>query len=119
MQAIRGAITVDKNEKTEILKQTELLLREMLETNRIANQEVVSIIFTATPDLNAAFPAAAARALGLTEAALLDAVEMDVPGALARTVRVLMFVDRSHAPQTVQHVYLGEARKLRPDLASR
>ncbi len=118
MQAIRGAITVEKNEKTEILKQAALLLEEIMTANRLEAQEIISIIFTATPDLNAAFPAAAARGLGLTQVALLDAVEMDVPGALARTIRVLMFVDRPHAPHEVQHVYLGEAKRLRPDWAS-
>jgi len=119
VQAIRGAITVDRNEKEEILRRTEFLLKEMLAANQIELGEIISIIFTATPDLNAAFPAAAARTLGLTEAALLDAVEIDVPGALPRTIRVLMFIDRPHALTKVRHVYLGEAKKLRPDLVCR
>lgn len=119
MQAIRGAITADVNESAEILQKTQLLLSEMLKVNHLAPAEIISIVFTATPDLNAAFPAAAARRLGLTEVALLDAVEIDVPGALERAIRVLMLVDRPHAPQAVRHVYLGEAKKLRPDLALR
>ncbi len=119
LQAIRGAITAAANEATEILQQTTVLLRELLKANGLQAQEVISIIFTATPDLNAAFPAAAARALGLTEVALLDAVEIDVPGALAKTIRVLMLVDRPHSPRDVHHVYLGEAKRLRPDWAAR
>lgn len=118
MQAIRGAITADINERLEILQKTELLLREMLSANSLEPQEIISIIFTATPDLNAAFPAAAARGLGLTEVALLDAVEIDVPGALAMTIRVLMLVDRPHAPKKVRHIYLGKAESLRPDWTS-
>lgn len=117
MQAIRGAITADINERLEILQKTELLLRELMVANSLQLQEVISVVFTATPDLNAAFPAAAARGLGLTRAALLDAVEIDVPGALARTIRVLMLVDRPHAPLIVKHIYLGAAESLRPDWA--
>lgn len=119
LQAIRGATTADANESEEILSKTQQLLRELLRANDLESSEIISIIFTATPDLNAAFPAAAARAIGLTQVALLDAVEIDVTGALPRTIRVLMLVDRPHAPQDVHHVYQGEARKLRPDLCAR
>lgn len=119
MQAIRGAITAEVNESAEILQKTTVLLGEMLRANGLQPREIISIIFTATPDLNAAFPAAAARALGLTEVALLDAVEIDVPGALAKAIRVLMLVDRPHSPQEVRHVYLGGAERLRPDWAAR
>ncbi|NLY53655.1 MAG: chorismate mutase [Firmicutes bacterium] len=117
MQAIRGAITVDQNDSSEILKQTQVLLETILEANKLAPDEIISIIFTATPDLNAAFPATAARAMGLEQVALLDAVEIDVPGALPRVIRLLMFVDRPHAAAEVRHIYLGGAKALRPDLS--
>lgn len=117
MQAIRGAITADTNERMEILQKTEQLLKEIMLANSLQSREIISIVFTATPDLNAAFPAAAARGLGWTQVALLDAVEIDVPGALARTIRVLMLVDRPHAPHQVKHIYLGAAENLRPDWA--
>lgn len=117
MQAMRGAITVDENTPAAILLATKHLLAEIAVRNQLAPGEVVSAIFTATPDLNAAFPAKAARELGWTEVALLDAVEMDVPGALPRTIRVLLLVERPHDPGTVSHVYLGDAVLLRPDLS--
>jgi monofunctional chorismate mutase len=117
MQAIRGAITVGSNTAVEILQQTQALLETMLSANQIDKSEVISVFFTATPDLNAAFPARAARTIGLTQAALMDAVEMDVPGAMPRTIRILMFIDRLHQPHLVRHVYMGEAKRLRPDLA--
>jgi len=88
----------------------------MLESNALREQDVVSIVFTATPDLDAAFPAAAARDLGWHCVPLLDAVEINAAGALARCVRVLMHVYTERAPQSVQHVYLRGARVLRPDL---
>ncbi len=119
MQAIRGATTADINEPGEILLKTQQLLRELLRVNNLKSSDIISIVFTATPDLNAAFPAAAARAIGLTQVALLDAVEIAVPGALPRAIRVLVLVDRPHAPQDVHHVYLGKARKLRPDWVNR
>ncbi len=119
MQAIRGATTADINEPGEILLKTQQLLRELLRVNNLKSSDIISIVFTATPDLNAAFPAAAARAIGLTQVALLDAVEIAVPGALPRAIRVLVLVDRPHAPRDVHHVYLGEARKLRPDWVNR
>lgn len=119
MQAIRGAITVSENSAPAILQATQLLLLETATRNQLAASEIISIIFTATPDLNAAFPAKAARELGWTEVALLDAVEMDVPLALPHTIRLLMFVDRRHGSRAVSHVYLGRAVALRPDLSAR
>lgn len=119
MQAIRGAITATANKADDILLQTEILLKELMRANELQPSEIISIVFTATADLNAAFPAAAARKIGLTDVALLDAVEIDVPNALQRAIRVLMLVDRPHEPQKVQHVYLGGASSLRPDLAKK
>lgn len=116
MQAIRGAITVPGNTSPAILQAAKELLLAMASKNQLQPEEIISIIFTATPDLNAAFPAKAARAIGWTGVALLDAVEMNVPDALPLTIRVLLFADRPHDQLSAQHVYLGEAISLRPDL---
>ncbi len=116
MQALRGATTAAGNTAAAILQATRELLLAMASENELTAEEIVSIIFTATPDLTAAFPARAARELGWTGVALLDAVEMDVPGALPQAIRVLLLVERPHDPQTARHVYLGQAASLRPDL---
>jgi chorismate mutase len=113
--ALRGAITVDRNETEEILGATERLVRGLLERNGLEPEAIVSCIFTATEDLDAEFPAVAARRVGLTHTPLLCARELPVPGALPRVIRALVhyYAEESHSPQ---HVYLGEARTLRADL---
>lgn len=118
MQAIRGATTANENTDSAILQATKELLLALTRENSLVEDEIVSVIFTATPDLNAAFPAKAAREIGWTGVALLDAVEMDVPGALPRAIRVLLLAERPHNPQAVRHVYLGQAASLRPDLVA-
>jgi len=119
MQAIRGATTASANTAAAILQATRELLLAIACENELTADEIVSIIFTATPDLNAAFPARAARDLGWTGVALLDATEMDVPGALPQAIRVLLLAERPHDPENARHVYLGQAASLRPDLARR
>ena len=115
--ALRGAISVERNEAQAILDATTTLMREIIERNALEPERVVSCIFTATEDLMAEFPAVAARALGFESVPLLCARELDVPGALPRVIRVLIhyYADDGHVPQ---HVYLGEARALRADLQS-
>jgi chorismate mutase len=113
LRAIRGATSVDADDAAAIVDGTAQLLREMLERNRLAAADLVSVFFTATPDLTADFPAVAARRLGI-EAPLLGAQEMAVPGSVPRCVRVLMHFYGSI--EEVQHVYLGEAQRLRQDL---
>jgi chorismate mutase len=110
--ALRGATTVQRNQADEILAATGELLDEIMERNALSGDDVVSCIFTTTPDLNAEFPALAARGL---KAPLLCAREIDVPGAMPRVIRVLMHyhAGESHVPR---HVYLGESRALRLDL---
>jgi chorismate mutase len=110
--ALRGATSVEHNDRDEILTATEELVGEIMQRNALKPEDVVSAIFTTTPDLNAEFPALAARTL---KAPLLCAREIDVPGAMPRVIRVLMHY---HAAEdhTTQHVYLGEARALRLDL---
>ena len=113
--ALRGATTVKANEADSILAATGELIGELLSRNRLDSDSIVSCIFTLTEDLDAEFPAVAARQIGLSRVPLLCAREIPVPGALPRVIRVLM---HCYPPVGVepQHVYLGEARKLRLDL---
>jgi chorismate mutase len=113
--ALRGATTVRANEAPAILDATEELMRELMARNDLRPEDLVSCIFTLTPDLDAEFPAVAARRIGLSGVPLLCAQEIDVPGALPRVIRVLI---HCHVPDghAVQHVYQGEARSLRLDL---
>jgi chorismate mutase len=113
--ALRGAISVPHNDAQDILDATTELMREIMQRNALAPERVVSCIFTATNDLNAEFPAVAARALGFDRVPLLCAREMPVPRALPRVIRVLIhyYAEEGHESK---HVYLGEASALRADL---
>ena len=113
--ALRGATTVEANDAESILGATESLMREILQRNALRPEDAVSCIFTLTDDLDAEFPAVAARKIGFNAVPLLCAREVAVPGSLPRVIRVLMhyYADDDH---TAQHVYLGEARSLRLDL---
>ena len=114
---IRGATSVPRNDEREILDATKTLLERIVSENAIPLERIVSVIFTATADLNAVYPARAARELGWRETPLLCALDMDVPGSLPRCVRVLLQANIDRAPDQVRHVYLGEAKSLRPDWA--
>lgn len=116
LRALRGAVTVDANDGEAIVAATEELLQEMISRNGVDGDDLVSMIFTATPDLDAEFPALGARRLGLAHVPLLCSVELDVAGALPRVVRVLMHLYSERAAADLQHVYLREARELRADL---
>jgi chorismate mutase len=115
--ALRGAISVEENTDTAILAATSELLSEVIERNDLHADQMVSCVFSCTTDLNAQFPAVAARDLGLDRVALLCTQEIEVPGSLPRVIRVLLhyYAPAEHQPQ---HVYLGEARSLRTDLTS-
>lgn len=113
VRGLRGAVDVAENTADAILTATEELLREIVTRNRLAVEDIISAIFTVTPDLDAAFPAEAARRLGWKEAALMCATEILVPGSLPRVVRVLIHAYSDRPPV---HVYLGRAAELRPDL---
>src|SRR5918912_4335210 len=113
--ALRGANTVPANEPDAILAATSELMRALLERNGLTPDDLVSCIFTLTPDLDAEFPAVAAREMGLSRVPLLCAREIPVSGAMASVVRVLIHCYPPHEREP-QHVYLGEARKLRLDL---
>jgi chorismate mutase len=113
--ALRGATTVHANEAEPILAATEELMHELLQRNGLAAEELVSCLFTLTEDLDAEFPAVAARRMGLSRVPLMCAREIPVPGSLPRVIRVMIhcYAPEHHEPQ---HVYLGEARRLRLDL---
>jgi chorismate mutase len=114
--ALRGAITCDENTKAEIDAKTQLLVKEMLSRNDVTHDDVVSIIFTATDDLTATFPATGARALGLGDIPLLCMRELAVEGGMPRCIRVLMHLYTERSREDLRHVYLGDARTLRDDL---
>ena len=115
--ALRGANSVDANEASASLEGTDVLIRELMERNSLTPEHMVSCIFTLTDDLDAEFPAVAARALGLSRVPLLCAREVPVPGSLPRVIRVMVhyYAPEDHEPR---HVYLGETRVLRADLES-
>jgi chorismate mutase len=117
VRAVRGATTVPEDTKDCILVATAELLKEMIARNELAREDLVSIIFTATPDLHAVFPAEAARGLGISDVPLLCAREVDVEGAMPRCIRVLMHAYTERDLRTVRHVYLGDAKSLRTDQA--
>ena len=115
LHAVRGATSVERNSAEAILERTEELMREVIARNELEIDQFVSCIFTATSDLDAEFPAVAARRIGFERVPLLCAREIEVPGALGGIIRVLAHY---HAPadRVARHVYLGEARALRADL---
>ena len=113
--ALRGAISVDRNDAQDILGATTELMQAIMERNELRPQDVVSCIFTATNDLDAEFPAVAARALGFERVPLLCAQEIPVPRSMPHVIRVMIHyhANEGHEPT---HVYLGDARALRADL---
>jgi chorismate mutase len=115
LYALRGAITVERNDAESILDATRELMRELMQRNGIEPDQMVSCIFSCTGDLNAQFPAVAARDLGLDRVPLLCAREIDVPGALERVIRVLLHY-YGDDERNAQHVYLRDAKALREDL---
>ena len=116
LQALRGAITCTEDSKAEIDAKTARLVKELFARNELAHDDVVSIIFTTTPDLTAEFPAYAARLLGLTDVPLMCASEIAVPGAMPRVLRLLAHVETDLGRADVRHVYLRGAAALRSDL---
>jgi len=116
-RGVRGATTIASNSRSEILRATRRLLALIIRLNGIQPDEVASAIFTTTRDLNAEFPALAARQLGWLDAALLCGHEMDVPHSLPHCIRILVHWNTSKSIHDIHHVYLGEAVKLRPDKA--
>jgi chorismate mutase len=116
VRAVRGAIQVDANDRDAILSGTSELVTEVLHRNAIDPAELISIVFTATPDLNAEFPAYAARLLGLSDVPLLCTTEIAVPGSMPRVLRLMAHVETALARGDIRHVYLRGAAALRTDL---
>jgi chorismate mutase len=116
VRAIRGAIQVDADTREDVLEGSAELVTAVLERNRLSADDIISILFTATPDLTAEFPAYAARLLGLTDVPLMCASEIAVPGAMPRVLRLLAHVETELDRADVRHVYLRGASALRSDL---
>ena len=117
LRGIRGATTVEANTREAILNAAAALLSALIDANDIRRDDVASVFFSTTPDLNAEFPAVAARQLGWTNVALLCGHEMAVPGSLPMCLRILMHVNTAKAQDEIRFVYLQGARALRQDLA--
>jgi len=118
VRGIRGAITVERDEPELILDATGRLLREIVERNGVAAEDVASALFTVTPDLVSEFPAAAARAMGWSLVPLLNFTEIGVPGRLERCIRVMVHINTELRQDEIRHVYLEGATVLRPDLTA-
>lgn len=118
-RGVRGAITVEEDTREAILNATRDLLQKMLEVNQITHFDTIgALFFTLTDDLKAAFPAEAARMLGMQMVPLINSREIPVPGSLAKVIRVMMLWETDCAQSQVKHVYLKDAVRLRPDLES-
>lgn len=116
VRSIRGAITVDSNTREDILDAGKELVQEAMNRNEIDKEDIASIIFTLTPDLTAAFPAAGVRQLGITDVPLLDLAQPAIDGALKMCIRLMMHVNTDKSNSELHHIYLKGARVLRPDL---
>ena len=116
VRAVRGAIQVDEDVREQVLEATTELLQAVLERNRLTPEDLISVVFTATPDLVSDFPAYAARQMGITDVPLLCATEIAVPGAMPRVLRLLAHVETDRPRADLRHVYLRGAAALRTDL---
>lgn len=116
-RGIRGATTADSNSKNDILTATRQLLALMIRSNGIETEDVASAMFSLTSDLNAEFPALAARQLGWLDVPLLCTYEVDVPGSLRSCIRILIHWNTDKPQSEVKHVYIKDAMRLRPDLS--
>jgi chorismate mutase len=117
LRAIRGAIQLPANTSAEIAAGVQELISAILDANHLTPSDVISVFFTSTVDLNAAFPAAACREMGFSNVPLIGSVEVDVPGALDKTVRAMLHVETKATPEEITHIYLHGAAALRRDIA--
>ncbi|HEX4830120.1 MAG TPA: chorismate mutase [Trebonia sp.] len=117
VRAIRGAVQVDADERDAILEATAELVAEVMSRNDLTTEDVISVLFTVTPDLTSEFPALAARKTGFHAVPLMCATEIGVPGAMPRVVRLMAHVDTDRSRSQIQHVYLRGAAALRLDIA--
>ncbi|WP_306371211.1 chorismate mutase [Nocardiopsis sp. CC223A] len=117
VRAIRGAVQVDADEREQVLEATAELVSEVMRRNGLDPEDVISVLFTATPDLTSEFPALAARKLGFVDVPLMCATEIGVPHALPRVVRLMAHVETDRPRSELHHVYLRGAQALRLDIA--
>ena len=117
VRAVRGAVQIDTDERDAILEGTTELVNEVMARNELTTDDVISVLFTATPDLTAEFPALAARKLGFHDVPLICTTEIAVPGAMPRIVRLMAHVETDRPRSAIQHVYLRGADALRLDIA--
>jgi len=117
LRAIRGAIQVPTNSAADIARGVQELVSAILQANELSPADVVSVFFTSTVDLNAAFPAAACREMGFANVPLIGSVEVDVPGALDKTIRAMFHVETTRSAEQISHIYLHGAAALRRDIA--
>ena len=117
VRAIRGAIQIDSDDRSNVLQATAELVTKVMHANSLESADLISVWFTATSDVTSEFPAVAARELGLGDVPLMCSVEMDVVGALPRIIRLMMHVETKTARSEIQHIYLRGAQGLRSDLA--
>ncbi|MGW0548081.1 chorismate mutase [Streptomyces altiplanensis] len=117
VRAVRGAVQLERDEAGHMDEQVGELLSAVLERNGLTSDDLISIWFTATPDLHSDFPAAAARKIGIVDVPLICAQELDIAGAMPRVVRILAHVESDLPKSSVSHVYLGAAGALRKDIA--
>lgn len=115
LRGIRGATTVTANTEDQIIKETKILFQQIIDANNLTEDDVPSIIFSATADLTAVHPAKAARMLGWTQTALMGMQEIEIDGMLPLCIRVLIHWHTDTPPQNIRHIYLNEAVILRPD----
>ena len=119
VRGIRGAISVEADDPAQIREANRELMEEVLKRNEISDfDEIISAVFTTTNDLVSAFPAEAARHIGMPTVPLLCALEIPVPGSMPRCIRILLHVNSDRKPSEIEHVYLKDAAKLRPDMKS-
>lgn len=116
VRAVRGATTVDVDERDHLLERTRELIDAVLLRNELSSSDLISILFTMTPDLHAAFPAEAARLGGITDVPLMCAQELDIQPSIPRCIRLMAHIQTEKTPQELRHVYLHDARQLRTDL---
>lgn len=116
VRALRGATTAENNTREEILAATKEMLEEILRLNEVKTEDMISILFTITPDLDAVFPAVAVREAGITNVPLLDFAQPYVEGALKKCIRVMIYINSHKSNDDLKHAYLKGARVLRPDL---
>ncbi|MGW7521408.1 chorismate mutase [Streptomyces sp. NPDC054796] len=117
VRAVRGAVQLDRDESGHMHERVSELITTVLERNALTPDDLISVWFTATPDLHSDFPAAAARKLGIVDVPLICAQELEIEGAMPRVVRVLAHIETELSKQDVSHVYLGAAAALRKDIA--